>query len=327
MSGIGAIGVRVLFLGGLGRSGTTLVERLLGELPGVCCLGELVHLWQRGVVDNERCGCGEAFGDCSFWQAVGERAFGGWDTLDVDGLLSLKSQVDRTRYIPELAAPRLRPSASARVAAYVRAYRAVYEAACDITGCDVLVDSSKHASLAYCLRWCTDLDVRVVHMVRDSRGVAYSWWKQVERPEGTGAQAQMARLSPAGAAAQWNAQNAAFGLLPGLGLPTKRIRYEDVTADPRTTLREMAGFAGAPPHDSDLSFLTDASVDLHACHTVSGNPMRFQTGRVALRRDDAWHSSLPFSHRRAVTAMTWPLLLRYNYVRPPQPNDTLGAAG
>ena len=33
--------VRVIYLGGLGRSGTTLLERLLGEIPGVCASGEL----------------------------------------------------------------------------------------------------------------------------------------------------------------------------------------------------------------------------------------------------------------------------------------------
>ena len=51
--------VPVLFLGGLGRSGTTLLERLLGQLSGVSPLGEVVHLWQRDLVDDERCGCGD----------------------------------------------------------------------------------------------------------------------------------------------------------------------------------------------------------------------------------------------------------------------------
>ena len=64
---------RVLYLGGFGRSGTTLVERLLGELPGVCALGEVVHLWQRDIRDDERCGCGVRFSACPFWQSVGER--------------------------------------------------------------------------------------------------------------------------------------------------------------------------------------------------------------------------------------------------------------
>jgi hypothetical protein len=40
----------VLFLGGLGRSGTTLVERVLGAIPGACPLGEVVHLWRRDVL-------------------------------------------------------------------------------------------------------------------------------------------------------------------------------------------------------------------------------------------------------------------------------------
>ena len=66
---------RVLYLGGLGRSGTTLVERLLGELPSVCALGEVVHLWQRDVLNDERCGCGAKFSACTFWKRVGEQAF------------------------------------------------------------------------------------------------------------------------------------------------------------------------------------------------------------------------------------------------------------
>ena len=76
---------RVLFLSGLGRSGTTILERVLGELPGVCSAGELVHLWQRGVLDDELCGCGEPFSRCGFWTEVGRRAFGGWRASSLAG--------------------------------------------------------------------------------------------------------------------------------------------------------------------------------------------------------------------------------------------------
>ncbi len=67
---------RVLFTGGLGRSGSTLVEKLINELPSTFSVGETVHLWERGVRDHERCGCSEAFTDCAHWQAVGVQAFG-----------------------------------------------------------------------------------------------------------------------------------------------------------------------------------------------------------------------------------------------------------
>jgi len=48
----------VLFIGGLGRSGSTLLDRMLGRLDDVWSVGELVHLWERGLSQNNRCGCG-----------------------------------------------------------------------------------------------------------------------------------------------------------------------------------------------------------------------------------------------------------------------------
>ncbi|HEY4605248.1 MAG TPA: hypothetical protein VIH08_13030, partial [Blastococcus sp.] len=36
--------LRVLYLAGIGRSGSTLLERILGEVPGICSLGEVVFL-------------------------------------------------------------------------------------------------------------------------------------------------------------------------------------------------------------------------------------------------------------------------------------------
>jgi len=187
--------VRVLFLGGLGRSGTTLLERVLGELPGVCPLGEVVHLWQRDVRDDERCGCGVRFSRCAFWRAVGAEAFGGWPNLDVEKVLTLQRTVERTRHIPRLAAPRLTARRRALVTGYADHYARLYRAAAAVSGARVLVDSSKHGALAYCLRWADDVDLRVVHVVRDSRGVAYSWTKRIVRPESDTA-AEMTRYTP-----------------------------------------------------------------------------------------------------------------------------------
>ncbi|HET6214816.1 MAG TPA: sulfotransferase, partial [Micromonosporaceae bacterium] len=174
--------MRVLFLGGLGRSGTTLVERILGQLPGVCSLGEVVHLWRRDLRDDERCGCGVRFSACDFWRAVGDRAFGGWSRVDLSRVLALQAAVERTRHIPWLAAPRLAgPARRELVAEYAGYYARVYNAAAQVAGASVVVDSSKHAALAYCLAGTPDLDLRVLHVVRDARGVAYSWTKRVPR--------------------------------------------------------------------------------------------------------------------------------------------------
>ncbi|MEV4618825.1 sulfotransferase [Asanoa sp. NPDC049573] len=303
---------RLLFVGGLGRSGTTLVERLLGELPGVCALGEVVHLWQRDIRADERCGCGTRFSACAFWERVGALAFGGWDTVDVYRVLALQAAVERTRHIPRLASARLPDDYRRQVQEYAGYYAAVYRAAAEVTGASVLVDSSKHSALAHCLRWSPDIDLRVAHVVRDPRGVAHSWTKVVARPE-TDGESEMTRYSPGRSAMLWNAHNAAFGLLARRGVPLLRVRYEQFVADPRAGLGALAAFAGLGVEGSDLDFLTETHADLTVGHSAAGNPMRFSVGRIPLRRDDGWLRGLPATDRRLVGAVCAPLLRAYGY--------------
>jgi hypothetical protein len=306
--------VRVLYVGGLGRSGSTLIERLLGQLPGVAAVGELVHLWERGIVADERCGCGQPFRRCLFWQQVGMTAFGGWDEIDVGRIAALRSRVDRNRFIPSLARGGFSAARRRELAEYTSYYARLYAAVAEVSGCELVVDSSKHASLAHCLRWQPDLDLRVLHLIRDSRAVAYSWSRQVRRPD-TDGESYMTRYSPAMAARQWNTQNAAFHLLARRGSPTMRMRYEDFVAGPQTALNRLAGFAGLPAQ-GDYPFLDagGGSCWLGGAHTVSGNPMRFSTGKTPIRGDERWRSGMPQAHRRAVTALTFPLLAGYGYM-------------
>jgi Sulfotransferase family len=311
-------GLRVIYLGGLGRSGSTLLERLLGELPGVSALGEVVHMWRRGVVEDERCGCGEAFSTCSFWTQVGKSAFDGWDKVSVQRMTTLREATDRTRFIPRLAARRLPAAASERLTEYTDHYLRVYEAVAEVTGSTTLIDSSKHASLAFCLSRRPEIDLRVVHLVRDSRAVAYSWTTRVARPDAS-AESYMTTYPPVRAAAQWNIENYAIGLLARRGTPVLRVRYEDLVAAPQQTMLLLAAFAGLRADPPALDFIGTEGDSrfavLREAHTASGNPMRFATGKVGIRGDERWRTAMPDAHRRTVTAMTLPLLKHYGYLR------------
>ena len=94
----------VIYIAGSGRSGSTLLERVLGGMPGAVNVGELIDLFRRTAPLGERCGCGLAFPDCPFWSKVGERAFGGWDASQMAGLERLRNRVARQRYLPRLLA-------------------------------------------------------------------------------------------------------------------------------------------------------------------------------------------------------------------------------
>ncbi len=309
---------KVLYIGGFGRSGSTLVERILGQLPGFCSAGEIVFLWQRGLIDGQLCGCGTPVPECDFWTRVGKTAFGGWDEIDAHEMLALQKRVDRNRYIPSMVAPRLRPAAQADLDRYTDVLSRLYRGIGEVAGARVVIDASKHASTAFLLRRVPGIDLRVVHLVRDSRGVAYSWTKEVRKPEVTGDDAFMPQYSPSSSGRQWVAYNLMFDAL-GVIDKTMILRYEALMAEPRQGLERILAHADEPVTPESFAFLGDGWVDLGCDHTVAGNPMRFHQGRLDLRLDQAWTTKLPERDRKVVTAITWPLQLRYGYSKKRNP--------
>ncbi len=93
----------------------------------------------------------------------------------------------------------------------------------------------------------------------------------------------------------------------------KRIQYEQLISDPVATITTIAAFAGIDITANDLRFISDEAVSLGTCHSAAGNPMRFATGDIPLRHDDAWVAALPTNQRRLVGAMTAPMLGAYGY--------------
>jgi hypothetical protein len=299
----------IVFIAGMGRSGSTLLERMLGQLPGWFSVGEMVHIWTRGLTDNERCGCGRPFRECEVWSAIGERAFGGWDQVNPSGLNEMRLAVERDRYIPFLLYPRLKPGFLEDVLAYTEVLERIYDAARQVTGSSIVVDSSKHVPAALALRLNPGMDLRIVHLVRDSRGVAYSWSKAVMRPATSG-ETLMARWSPLEASLRYLAYNSLLSRV--FADSAVRIRYEDFVAEPDGTVASVAEWLGSDAAVGEW-LGKDGSVALAPSHGLSGNPMRFKTGAVELSVDDEWTRSMRASDRLLVTAVTLPSLLRYRY--------------
>lgn len=300
----------VVYIGGSGRSGSTLLECMLAELPQVTVLGEVGHLWERGLLGNELCACSAPFHDCPFWREVGATAFGGWEHVDGHRMLVLRDAVDRQRRLPQTARRTPPHGIRAALTEYTDHYARVYAAAEAITGAAVVVDSTKESPTAMALSHSPDIDLRVLHIVRDSRGVAYSWQKTVERPEKAGE--EMPRLSPAVSTEWWLVHNGGMAGLSHRGVPVSRLRYEDLVTDPVTVVgrawRELD-----LPGTGELPMLDATTIDLSGTHSVAGNPMRFRTGPTSLRPDNAWVDGLGRTSRAVVTALSWPLLRRYGY--------------
>lgn len=243
----------VLYVVGAGHSGSTLLDLMLGGHPDVQSLGELATYDDYfGPADGpmpwaERgCTCGVHVSRCPFWAAVRRRIGDGpVPARDGDGF-------------------------AARTADLLGAVAAV-------TGKRFVCDSSKDLRRLAALRRA-GVVARAIHLVRDGRGVAYSYQ----------------RLADAGAPhpPPWHGYDAA--LLSWAELTarvaddpdTRTVRYEDLVASPTQVLSDVLAPLGLGVEPAMLRFWDRRQ------HNLCGNRMRMRP-TPGLRYDDAYLTALP----------------------------------
>lgn len=304
--------VRVLYVGGVPRSGSTLTDLVLDQLPGHVAVGELFYLLRNGVQLDSLCGCGDNFSRCAFWQEVGRLAFGGWDQLDLDDVLRLQAKVDRTSAIPAVLSGKGRPTA-VEVERYGRLLLAIYRAVQQVSGADVVVDSSKRPSMAYVLRKTSGVELTCVQVVRDPRGVAHSFGKVVPLAPSSDVGEFMPRSTARKVARRWVTVNGLVRGLRRLGVPSVTVRYEDLASRPVCELRRVARLQGIADGALDTGFLTAEGLRVKQAHLVAGGRIRLVDGVLPIRLDEGWRADMQPRHRRLVSVLTALSRRRYGY--------------
>lgn len=297
----------VLYVAGSGRSGSTALAQVLERDLAATHVGELRYLWDRGLGEDQLCQCGARFSRCAWWGGVLSGAHGeGLDDAAAT-LRRVRPEVDRIRHAPALLRQARTGRRSDAVTAWAGAVAPVYAAVAARCGDEVVLDSSKDPSYLFALAATGALDLRVLHLVRDSRAVAHSWTRRKRRPEIHWEEQYMRTLPPWRSAALWTEYNAVLEAARGLGVPVLRLRYEDFAGDPAGTVDLVAATL-------DLARRDPATAP--AGHSFSGNPIRFDTAPVEVRLDEAWRTAMDADQRRRVTALTAPLLAAYGYLGP-----------
>ncbi len=220
--------LRVVYLVGAQNCGSTLLDAILGNAPGAFSLGEVggFHRYQSATT----CDCGEAPAACGPCQSV-------VSALSVSGDLATFPNVSRLPLKERRAHWTL--VATRGRASYARVADVMLSGVAQATGSHTLVDSSKNVGRAAALVHDSGHDVRVVHLVRDGR--AY------QRSRRRRAEADGRRYRPNVALGSWTAKNVLiWGLLRPRIAPDRYLlcRYEDLVADPETTLGRIGAFTG-----------------------------------------------------------------------------------
>ncbi|HKZ43206.1 MAG TPA: hypothetical protein VJ044_19770, partial [Candidatus Hodarchaeales archaeon] len=177
--------IKVLYISGWGRSGSTILSNILGQVEGFFPVGEIRFIWTRNLLENRLCGCSVPFMNCEIWQKIFTEAFGGFEKVDANRVAHLCERFTRTRQVPRMLFMPHKMESHPDMIEYLDHLDKLYRAIQSVTGCRVIVDSSKYPSYASILDLLPNLDLYVVHLVRDSRAVSFSWSKKKRQPDST----------------------------------------------------------------------------------------------------------------------------------------------
>lgn len=307
----------LIYIASIGRSGSTLMESMLGAHPQIATMGEL-HIWPHELRGGgvRPCSCGASVLECPFWSEVRRRA---------DPLLQEMPGIDFFREAHNagrtLRPRRLRsvvsdpsPREAAQISAYGQNSLAIVSAFLDVhegllgTRPRWVVDASKDP---YRLLWLVRsglFNITVLHVVKNPRGFVFSVTRPLLDPTHPAPLTRRLYVTARQAAA-WTVQNRLISGIARRHLPPTDyllVRYEAFAAEPQATFEQMCDCIGCPFDPDAVEHFRTGSV-----HTIAGNPMRYETRPIAL--DERWKTQLPYSSRKLAELVTTFTRAHYGY--------------
>jgi hypothetical protein len=301
--------VTVLYLAGMPRTGSTILGELLDRVPDVTHAGELVAFWRR-YTQRELCSCGNPIPDCDFWSSVVSEAFGELPPGRAELFAQQERRFTGPRALRLLYSTR-RATSSAAAHELFRERNRLYPAVSRVSGSSWIVDASTDPEFGACAAALGSAAIDIVHIVRDPRGVAYSWEKQVRSDSEP---CDLPRLRADATALQWMMRNLFVAtVVRRLANRYVRVRYEDLVAAPEICLRRVSEATGLPISDPRAA-VDDLARKPEEHHRISGNPgVRRRGNAVRFALDEEWKVGLSARDRLTVTALCAPLMTVYGY--------------
>ena len=303
----------VYYIGGSGRSGSTLLDRKLSTLNGVLGVGEVCH-FKRYALENLECSCAHPIGHCTLWSGVykelvknyGESLDGLdllYETLGLWGKISVTVRVAMSRSL------NLRADLAS---SYDGLYQSINSAVKEVdreNGRLTIVNSTKNPLLLYHLTQQKSHTIRLIHLVRNPAGVVYSRSVRGGQPIKNG----KSRPSILASTLTWIKWNWIIERLRRQ-LPVENsicIRYEDLVEKDPATLKKLLEFMGI---DATLNIDFMEQFSDGELHTIAGNRMKSDTTKNReLRVDETWKNQLGGWSKLLIATLTWRFRKRYNY--------------
>ena len=268
----------VLAIAGYGRSGSTILDRVLGHHQDVLAVGELVNVHHELWQSNHYCGCGLRGRACPFWEDVLRCWLDGRDEGAVDRFVAL-----RKRWVGRTGLARAGKSDRAEQQEFLDETARLYRAVAGRSDAKLIVDSSKIPGWVEALQRNPGIDLKVVHLTRDGRAVVESLKRPLALDVAAGVQRDIGARSASHTSLSWVVGNVgAERVIRRNGLPSVRIAYESLLSDPMATLAAIGRLANVDLGDEATMVMN--SQPFPRTHAVAGGRVRMSDEVVVDRR-------------------------------------------
>lgn len=295
--------MKFLYIVSSPHGGSTLLSHLLGRNPAAVSLGEVAFI-PKLLALGEPCTCGKPLAECEHWARLfdalaaacgtdlretpyglflGDAIKGQFGSGLVDeayqtqwrrSVAKLRGAVDTVALLSAPNAGALAVLTPPAVRAGIRNTLALYATAAQAFGRELVIDASKLPRKAPQLFVACPERVRILHLVRDGRGVLAS---------------RLRYMSARRAVRRWNHYHRLSRYLLRRWVSPesyRRLRYEDFVAAPEEQLRALCDWlemAWSP------AMLDPAAHRIE--HSAGGNPARFRLAE-GIRPDERWRTQL-----------------------------------
>jgi len=310
--------INLIYVASIGRSGTTLLESILGAHPDVHSSGE-VHIWPHEILMGgvRPCGSGLYVHEDPFWIEMKRR---------VDPFRQPRPWIHHFREyhnhgytlrldrLPDLQSGSVPEDVQRQIDQYGQNNAALFETFSTLIGetsgrrPDWVVDASKDP---YRLLWLIRsglFNLKVIHMVKNPPAFVYSVTKEwLTSDDPLRAWKRLYYSSRQSLA--WVAQNLLFSAIARTHLTAddyRLVRYEDLARRPEEMVSTVCDHIGIPFVKSAVTTFRDGSP-----FTIAGNPMRYRSGGIRL--DEKWKTRLPRSSRQIANVVTRLTRSQYGY--------------
>ena len=250
--------MRVIYIAGNGRSGSTLLDMMLGSGEHNFSAGELTFITREGI-SQEYCSCGATIGECWVWRKVMEL----WSSsLSISSARYqiLRKRYERNKSLPKLIFNIVWPGKD--FLTYCAATQSLFEAIQNVTKARVIIDSSKSASRILILRRFSDLTV--IHLCRNFTGVMNSVNKFSPKNIEEGIEEDIHITPPWRALINWILNNFLVSIL-SVGIRRHRIHYGQMVRNTNDVISTLGDEFQVP---TEGGFSAD--------HMLAGNVVRLR---------------------------------------------------